>query len=381
MRIAILAPHAGYVVGGAEAAAKGLRKHLLSENECEIFSLARSSWTTKVPGIKGNPYSTIVTKLKLNYLNHLVPYIYIIKKYALSELSYSYHLYPILARFNPDIIINFNSSILALFCKYYRHKYKVPFLHVGQAGCIYAEVKSAMAKPDVYVALTPVAKDFIERRVANVRVEVISNGVDINLFSANGPRFPRDYFRAKSNTKNLNLKPPFILSTSRLVKEKRLDLLIKAVSRLERGTLILVGYGGEKERLFKLGSKILKDRLIFLDTLSQEELAKIYRSCDVFSLPSENEPFGNVLIEAMASGLPVVATNNKVFEWIVGNKGGILVDVTDSQAYARALYEAWKKNFGDSPQQQAKKFSWPLVAQKYIEICKDILRSKNKSQQ
>jgi len=378
MRIAILAPHAGYMVGGLETAAKGLRKHLSEGHECEIFSLAESTWTKRVPGIQASSSSILVRKLRLNYLNHLTPNIYIIKDHAISEISYSYHLLPVLRQFNPDILINFNFSIIALFCKYYSYRFKVPFINVGQAGCVYIEAKSAKTKPDAYVALTPVAKRYIEERVPGVRVVVIPNGVDLNLFSAKGPKLPKDYFLSRSGNPNLQITPPFILSTSRLVKEKRLDLLIKAVSRMEKGTLILVGYGEAKQELLDLANKILKNRALFIDTLSQEDLSGLYRSCDVFSLPSKNEAFGNVLIEAMASGLPVVATEEEGFRWILGDRGGVLVDVTNAQAYAQALQEAYDQDFGDGPLRQAQRFSWQRVGQEYEELIKSLQKGRDR---
>jgi glycosyltransferase involved in cell wall biosynthesis len=92
-------------------------------------------------------------------------------------------------------------------------------------------------------------------------------------------------------------------------------------------------------------------------------------------LPSKNEAFGNVLIEAMASGLPVVATDDEGFRWIVEDRGGILVDVTDSHAYAQALQEAFERDFGDGPEKQAQKFSWQIVAQKYEELIESVLRN------
>ena len=373
MKIAILAPYVGSYVGGLEIAALELRKNLSSMHECEIFSLTESEWTTRVPGIKHPKFPRLVTKLKLNYLNHLVPYVYIIKNNAFTESLYSYNLYPVLQRFNPDIVINFTYSILALFCKYYRYKNRTPFINVGQSGCTYMEVKSAMTRPDAYVALSPVAKQYIEKRVPGVRVEVIPNGVDLNTFSPEGPPLAIEKFTAKSGVNRSNLNPPYILSTSRLIRAKRLDLLIKAVSRLKKGTLILVGHGEAKKRLSDLGNKILKDRIIFIDTLNHEELSKLYRSCDVFSLPSKNEAFGNVIIEAMASGLPVVATYDPGFEWILGERGGILVDVTDEEVYADTLQEAFEKNFDDGPRKQAQKFSWDVVTQEYIKLCESIL--------
>lgn len=377
MRIAILAPHAGNYVGGLETAAKGLRRYLRPRHECEIFSLADSDWTIKVPGIKGKFRFSLVRMLRLNYLNHLLPYVYAIKSNAIAEFSYILHLTPILLRFNPDIIINFAFSIGGLFCHSYRKKYNVPFFNVGQAGRIYLEVKSARTHPDVYVALTPAARKYIQNRARGVRVEVIPNGVDTDLFSPQKPKRPIQEFLAKSDNPHTAPVPPFILSSSRLVREKRLDLLIKAVSRLRKGTLILVGHGSEQKKLKDLGRRILKRRIAFIETLSQEELSDLSRSCDVFSLPSKNEPFGNVLIEAMASGLPVVATDDPGFRWILGSNGGILVDVEDSQAYAGALQEAYKRNFGDGPEKQARKFAWPVVARKYEDLCLRIIKERS----
>lgn len=378
MRIAILSPHAGYIVGGVENTVKNIREQLNSYgHDCTIFSLEKTGWTTRIPGIKGPQKPKLIRKLGLNYLNHFIPYVYIIKNYAISEFSYCYNLYPILKKFGPDIILNFNFTILALFCKYFRYRLNVPFLNIGQAGSTYMEVKSAMTKPDVYVALTPATKSYIEKRVPGVRVEVVPNGVDLNLYSTEGPKLSEGYFMSKSCNPELILSRPFILSTSRLVSEKRLDLLIKAVSRLEKGTLILAGYGEAEKKLFNLGQKILKNRIIFVGTLNQEDLSQLYRSCDVFSLPSKNEPFGNVIVEAMASGLPVVATDDDGFKWIVGNRGGILVDVTDVQQYARALQKASEINCGDALEKQAQKFSWQAVAEQYIKLIES-LKSSNR---
>lgn len=377
MRIAILAPHAGHYVGGLETAARGLRRNLRLRHECEIFSLADSEWTTKVPGIKGNFRFSLVRMLHLNYLNHLLPNVYAVKPNAFAEFSYILHLAPPLHRFKPDIIINLAFSIGGLFCRSYRRKHSVPFINVGQAGRIYLELKSAKTRPDVYVALTPAAKQYIRNHVRGVRVEVIPNGVDTDLFSAQNPKRPIQEFLAKSDNPCADPVPPFILSSSRLVREKRLDLLIRAVSRLDKGTLILVGHGSEQKKLKNLGRRVLKRRIAFIETLSQEDLSNLYRACDVFSLPSKNEPFGNVLIEAMASGLPVVATDDPGFRWILGDSGGIFTDVDDSQAYAEALQEAYGRDFGDGPVKQARKFAWPVVAKHYEDLCLRVIKERD----
>jgi glycosyltransferase involved in cell wall biosynthesis len=226
------------------------------------------------------------------------------------------------------------------------------------------------------VALTPAARDIVQARAKHTAIAVIPNGVDIRLFSAGQPKPSINDIITKTNSQELQFKQPFILSTSRLVREKRLDLLIRAVSLLEQGTLILVGKGAEKKNLVHLGQKILKNRIVFLDTVSQEKLAELYRACDIFSLPSRNEAFGNVLVEAMASGLPVVATNDRGFQWILGKRGGICVDVTSAQAYAQALKNAYEKNFGDGPGKEAQRFSWEKVAHTYLELIDKVIKQK-----
>ncbi len=145
---------------------------------------------------------------------------------------------------------------------------------------------------------------------------------------------------------------------------------------MEKGTLILVGNGRSKQKLVDLSDQILKNRTLFIDILNQEDLSMLYRSCDVFSLPSKNEAFGNVLIEAMASGLPAVATEEEGFRWIIGDEGGILVDVTNSAAYAQALNEAYERDFGEGPQRQAQRFSWQVVGREYQELIKSVLKGK-----
>jgi glycosyltransferase involved in cell wall biosynthesis len=376
MKIAILAPYVGNFVGGLETAAMSLREQLSLSHNCMIFSFSDTEGTIRIPGMSRPKFPTLVSSLRLFYLNHFIPYMYIIKNNAFAEFRYSYNLFPILQRFEPDVIINFTYSILSLFCKYYRHRFKVPFLSVGQSGCTYMEVKSAMTKPDAYVALTPLAKKFIENRVSGVHVEVIPNGVDMSCFSPNGPKFSLSGYLSKSGFSHMDLTPPLILSTSRIVKEKRLDLLIKAVSHLEKGTLILAGHGEEKQKLIDFGNKVLKNRILFLDTLKKEELADLYRSCDVFSIPSQNEAFGNVVIEAMASGLPVVATGDEGFRWMLGKKGGILVDVTNSQEYAAALRKAYEDDFRDGPVKEAQRFSWEKVTNAYIELMEKVTKQK-----
>jgi glycosyltransferase involved in cell wall biosynthesis len=101
-------------------------------------------------------------------------------------------------------------------------------------------------------------------------------------------------------------------------------------------------------------------------------MPQVYRCADVFTLVSKTtESFGNVFVEAMASGLPVIATNDPIRKEIVGD-AGVLIDPTNTDEYVKALETALKTNWSDKPRIQAEKFSWDEIAKKYEELFKNI---------
>lgn len=110
-------------------------------------------------------------------------------------------------------------------------------------------------------------------------------------------------------------------------RHKRIDYLIAEFSQFAEeygGPAVLILAGAREadtEELRALGKKLLGDRVRFYENLSRNELADLYRSADVFVLPSLREMFGLVLIEAMASGLPVCCHDNEEFRWITGAAG------------------------------------------------------------
>ncbi|HLD91975.1 MAG TPA: glycosyltransferase, partial [Patescibacteria group bacterium] len=83
------------------------------------------------------------------------------------------------------------------------------------------------------------------------------------------------------------------------------------------------------------------------------------------------ESFGIVLVEAMATGLPVVATNDAIRKEIVGD-AGLFVDPTNADEYAKILEKALNTNWGDKPRNQAEKFSWDKIAKSYEEILENL---------
>lgn len=135
-------------------------------------------------------------------------------------------------------------------------------------------------------------------------IHIIPNGINVQDF-ANLPS--PDSFRREYGLKN-----QIILNVSRLANVKGQDLLIKAFSRLEdkEASLVLIGedWGLKKELEKEANSLGIADRVIFTGKVPDEKLLEAYAAADLFVLSSRLEPFGIVILEAMACGVPVVAT-------------------------------------------------------------------------
>ena len=124
------------------------------------------------------------------------------------------------------------------------------------------------------------------------------------------------------------------LYAGRLDPEKGLDVLLRAFARVP-GELVLAGSGSDEGRLRSLAD----ERVRFLGPLDRDELVPIYAAADVFVLPSRSEPWGMVLNEAAAAGLPLVATNGvgAAHDLVEHGVNGFRVPVDDEDALADAL--------------------------------------------
>ena len=121
------------------------------------------------------------------------------------------------------------------------------------------------------------------------------------------------------------------------------------------------------EEAEKLGKKLLGNRFKVIET-TNDKMPDIYNLADVFTLASKPfEAFGMVLIEAMACGLPVVATDDPIRREIVGD-AGLFVDPTSVGSYTKALKEALNTKWGNKPRLQATKFGWENIAKAYEEL-------------
>jgi glycosyltransferase involved in cell wall biosynthesis len=137
---------------------------------------------------------------------------------------------------------------------------------------------------------------------------------------------------------------PLVIGAGRFVALKRFDVLIAAIGKLAHGNpairLELYGSGPSEDELRRLVNQdpMLARSVQILPALPQEELHARIRGASVFALPSTHETFSHLIIEAMALGTPVVATDTGGNpEIITGGKSGLLVPVGDAEGLAKAI--------------------------------------------
>ncbi|MCL6647180.1 MAG: glycosyltransferase family 4 protein [Chloroflexi bacterium] len=165
-----------------------------------------------------------------------------------------------------------------------------------------------------------------------------------------------------------------ILCVARQYPRKRVADLLHALVAVRREVpaahAVIVGDGPEHAALRKLAAQLgLEGAVRFTGALSDEQVQACYRQADLFCLPSVQEGFGIVFLEAMASGLPIVATTAAaVPEVVPAGRAGLLVPPGNVPALAEALTSLLgapdqRRAFAAFGQDYVARFDWPLVAQ------------------
>ena len=151
---------------------------------------------------------------------------------------------------------------------------------------------------------------------------------------------------AGSSSESASIRRPYILCVAMHNEKKGIDVLLRAFKLIHDKEpslkLVLAGDGPLHEPLKKLASDLgIADKVAFLGLQGRSQVANLLHGCEVFVLPSRSEPFGIVILEAMACKKPVVATTaGGISEIIENGRDGILVRPGEDKALAGALLKA-----------------------------------------
>lgn len=259
-----------------------------------------------------------------------------------------------------DLIIPTNGRAQALKVSLARLIKNFKSIIVGHAGVGRDDLWNLLTRPDAFVALTDYQEDWAYHWNILSKIVKIPNGIDLDKFNPVGEKI------------NLNLEKPIFLSVGALTWYKKHDLTIKAVAKLLKGSLVVIGEGPEEKKLKQIGKSLLGQERFKIINVPYSEMPKYYRAAEVFTLPSwDREAFGIVYLEALATNIPVVAPDDSTRREIVGTAGE-LVDIKDPQRLALGLAYAANKKWGDRPRKQAEKFSWDKIAAEYVKLINDL---------
>ncbi len=208
--------------------------------------------------------------------------------------------------------------------------------------------------------------DYFDRCHESWRSTLIPNGVDVQRF--------RDANAAKSAL-GLPASEKIVLMVSALVPTKRVALGIEAISQIENCHLVVAGDGPERTTIDELASQLMPGRFSRL-TVPSEKMPSLYKSAEVFMHLSKEESFGNVFLEAMAAGLPVVAPDTERIRWIVGDDN-FLFHGDEAAAVANATKSAFQaletREFVQS--NRVTQFSWDRIGEMYKDFLGEVVES------
>lgn len=206
--------------------------------------------------------------------------------------------------------------------------------------------------------------DFEARNRGRWRTALIPNGIHPDRFA--GVQGDRAAF-------GLPADKPLVLMVSALIDTKRVLDGMRAVAALPDAHFVVAGDGPLRGQVEALAAEILPGRFTRL-TLSSDRMPALYRSADTFLHMSLQEAFGNVYVEAMASGLPIVGHDSERLRWIVGERD-TLCDTEDPQDLHGALTRALAVGQGEADPRAAS-FTWPEIAARYRAFAAELVAER-----
>ncbi|MCX7765547.1 MAG: glycosyltransferase family 4 protein [Candidatus Sumerlaeia bacterium] len=293
-------------------------------------------------------------------------------------LSGIWHRKKVLRRFQPEVAIAFLGIPSGGVAWWYWQKNKIPYIVSLRGGDVPGTqpeqlklyhlickplIKSIWRKAKYVVANSKGLRDLAALTLNEREILSIPNGVDLGIYQPGGEKSPAESVR--------------LLYVGRVSMEKRLDLLIEALAELKHlnWKLQIVGEGPVlKELKQQVIRTNLTARIEFTGWKSREELVKFYQQADVFVFPSTSEGMPNVVLEAMACGLPVITSKIPGCEELVEEGvNGFLIEPRNKAHLIAGLIKLitspeQRRQLGEQSRKKVKAYSWERVGQAYFEL-------------
>jgi len=384
MRIALLTQSYPPMISGAALSAQQTAEAMAKRGH-QVLVIAASDGK--------NPYHTYTDNLTVVRLRSINNPMRVGQRLMLSPRR---RVMKLLQKFQPDVIHAHEPFQMGWIALAYANRARIPVtLTTHQLPWFIASYLPQSLKPITEAILWTYARISLKRYSAlitptktiatiieektGLKPNVISYGLDLQTFH---PPLFSDHEPATRNKLNLPLNNPIILHVGRLDTDKSVDKVIRAAAPAllkSQAHLLIVGDGCQKNHLFRACRELkIEERVHFTGFIHPSELPEIYRAANLFITASEIETQGIVLLEAAASGLPIIAVNATCISEIVHNRvNGFLIQPGNLRAFSDAittLVNDSKKAqlMGNEGRMHAEShsihFTWSLHEKLYLEI-------------
>jgi glycosyltransferase involved in cell wall biosynthesis len=277
---------------------------------------------------------------------------------GLEKLTFSLSLLAALIWERHDILIHSDGFWGGLSSRLTRRLTGVRIISVGHGG-LGGALEEIGQSSDLYVNVNSTIVEELRREFPEKRISSFPPFVDVSRF------------KPGASPLDLHLERPVFLTVGALEEEKRIDLAVKALARLGKGSLLIVGSGSLEESLRRLGMRELGQERFHIARASREDMVHYYNFSDVFTLPSPREAFPLSVLEAMACDLPVVTVTEGT-RGILGNGCLVPCDPSDEEGYAGALATALGLVGSGRSRKRALHYSREVVGREWRELVLEV---------
>jgi glycosyltransferase involved in cell wall biosynthesis len=244
--------------------------------------------------------------------------------------------------------------------------------------------KKLMKRSDALIAVSMYTKKELTEfyDIDEEKIHIIYNGVDVQKFKPNKDR------AGLRRELGLEEKQKIILFVGRLYQRKGLDTLFQSISKVVQNfkdaKFVISGEGlrQNKEKLLKLAELKIENSVLFVGYFPDEKLPDLYAASDIFVLPALYENFPFAILEAQATGLPVISTKvGGIPELVTNNKNGLLVEPANSEQLTEEIMILLKNpKFAEELGKRARqlieeKFAWPLITNEVVDLYSKISKT------
>jgi L-malate glycosyltransferase len=281
-----------------------------------------------------------------------------------------------------DLSHSFFSVPCGFLSMLFKIQYKIPYVvslrgadvpgYSERFSCLYNLLKPVIKliwkKSGSAVSNSEGLKNLALKSKPDQKIDVIYNGIDTEKFKPAHENMPKDKFIVT-------------LGGTRVTARKGIRYLIEAIHKLASKypqiSATIIGEGDEKEKLEKLSQDLeIEDKINFLGRIDNNKIPRYYQESSVFILPSLNEGMSNAMLEALASGLPILATDTGgTKELVTSGENGYMIKMKDSEDIARKVEilinnADLRLKMAKKSREKSLELSWKKVAAKYYEIYK-----------